>query len=200
MALNVGQDFKKRWLDAPEAVRVTLLDELTRISDLLNPETNIQQWLDHDQRAMQIAQLNIEKAYADLKAELIEAARVRKQLALEKSLASKRAAQQAYAEQLQQDEIQQFQQQTQSLHALGQNLVLETAEYSDRYQSNPILDAPPPATLLSTQPQMTDEVETIRLRLELEAEALIEETLDALRAKLKLAAQEEIQYLLAQKK
>ena len=69
MALNVGQDFKKRWLDAPEAVRVTLLDELTRISDLLKPETDIHQWLDHDQRAMQIAQLNIEKAYADLKAE-----------------------------------------------------------------------------------------------------------------------------------
>ena len=39
MALNVGQDFKKRWLDTPEAVRQTFVDDLNRICDLLSPVT-----------------------------------------------------------------------------------------------------------------------------------------------------------------
>ena len=44
MTLNVGQDFKKRWLGAPEAVREAFLNDLNRISDLLNPDSNIQAW------------------------------------------------------------------------------------------------------------------------------------------------------------
>lgn len=42
MALNVGQDFKKRWLNAPEAVRQTYQEDLARICDLLLPQTSIQ--------------------------------------------------------------------------------------------------------------------------------------------------------------
>ena len=85
MVLNVGQDFKKRWLNTPEAVRQTFIDDLNRICDLLNPVTDVSNWLNNDQRHQQIAQLKIEQAYADVKAQLIEDARVRKQQALEKS-------------------------------------------------------------------------------------------------------------------
>ena len=42
MALNVGQDFKQRWLDVPEAVRQAFSDDLHRVCNVLKPETNIQ--------------------------------------------------------------------------------------------------------------------------------------------------------------
>ncbi len=191
MTLNVGQDFKKRWLNAPEAVRETLLDDLGRICDLLKPATDIQQWLNHDQRAMQVAQLSVEQAYADLKTELIEAARLRKQLALEQALLEKRAAQHAYAEQLQQDERQQFENQTLALHALRQTIDQESIAYSARYQPNPI------ATVTTTMTQSTStEFENIRLRLELEAESLIEQSAQVFKEKLLTAMQEEIQFIM----
>ena len=90
MALNVGQDFKKRWLNTPEAVRQTYQEDLARICDLLLPQTPIQTWVHHDEQAQRHSAQRIEKAYADLKAELIEQARIRKQLALEKALEEKR--------------------------------------------------------------------------------------------------------------
>ena len=81
MTLNVGQDFKKRWLTAPDAVRQAFLDDLHRVTELLKPESQMQAWLDNDQRAQQVAQLKVEQAYADEKARLIEQARIRKQRA-----------------------------------------------------------------------------------------------------------------------
>lgn len=197
MALNVGQNFKKRWLDAPEAVRQSFRDELMRICDLLTPESNVNQWLDHDQRAMQIAQLNVEQAYAQLKAELIEAARLRKQLALEKSLAEKRAQQQAYAEQLLQDEAQQFQAQTQSLSVLRQSIEQDTREYSARYEANP---SPAENNRLNAAAHLdlTADLDSIRLRLELEAESMIDQSVQQFKERLQHAAQEEIEYILKQ--
>ncbi|HFF5282023.1 TPA: hypothetical protein ACGDON_002168, partial [Acinetobacter baumannii] len=100
VALNVGQDFKKRWLNAPEAVRHAYQQDLARICDLLEPQTPIQLWVLNDEKAQLESQQNIEKAYADLKAELIEQARIRRQLALEKALADKRAKEAAYAAEL----------------------------------------------------------------------------------------------------
>ncbi len=64
---------------------------MARICDLLEPQTPIQLWVLNDEKAQLESQQNIEKAYADLKAELIEQARIRRQLALEKALADKRA-------------------------------------------------------------------------------------------------------------
>lgn len=200
MALNVGQNFKKRWLDAPEAVRQSFLDELIRICDLLKPETDVAHWLDHDQRAMQIAQLNTEQAYAERKAELIEAARLRKQRALEKSLAEKRAQQQAYADQLLQDEALQFQAQTQSLSVLRQSIEHDTLAYSARYEANPAsteinnFNAAAGINAVDVGPDL----ESIRLRLELEAESMIEQSVQQFREKLQHAAQEEIEYILRQ--
>lgn len=198
MTLNVGQDFKKRWLSAPDAVRQAFLGDLTRVADLLRPETQLSAWVDHDQRAYQIAQLKVEQAYADEKARLIEEARIRKQLALEKSLAEKRAQQQAYNQQLLQDEQRQFEQQTEALAVLNQTIAAESLAYSERYTQNP----PLPSIDFSehrfsvSDDQILSELESVRLRLELEAETQIEEAVTAFRAQLKAAAEEEIAYIL----
>lgn len=198
MALNVGQNFKQRWLSAPEAVRQAFLDDLNRVSELLQPESNIQQWLENDQRAMQIAQLKVEEAYAEEKARLIEAARVRKQLALEKSLAEKRHLEQVKTQQLLQDEVQQYQHQTEKLQHLRQDIDAEIAEYSQRYSKNPDQPAVDYSRghFLVTDTEIHTELDSIRLRLELEAETQIEEAVTAFRNKLIQSAKEEIDYIL----
>lgn len=199
MTLNVGQDFKKRWLDTPEAVRQTFVDDLNRICDLLSPKTDVQHWLSNDQREMQVAQLKVEQAYADLKAQLIEEARVRKQLALEKALAEKRAQQDAYNLELQKDETQQYEQQTLNLQNLRQQIDLEISIYSEKYTKNPDTPAIDYANgqFVVADAQITSELESVRLRLELEAETLIAQAVDAFRSKLQTAAKDEIEYILA---
>ena len=199
MVLNVGQDFKKRWLNTPEAVRQTFIDDLNRICDLLNPVTDVSNWLNNDQRHQQIAQLKIEQAYADVKAQLIEDARIRKQQALEKSLAEKRAKQHAYNLKLQQDEIQQFENQRLALQDLRQNIDLEITEYSEKYNKNPETTATDYANgqFRLADTQITSELESLRLRLELEAETQIEQTVALFRDKLQIAAKEEIEYIIA---
>lgn len=198
MALNVGQDFKKRWLDTPEVVRQTYLDDLNRVCDLLNPESNIQSWVDNDKRAMQVAQLKVEQAYAELKAQLIEAARIRKQVALEKSLAEKRAQQEQYNQQLIQDELQQVQQHIQTLHSIKTQIEIETEHYTERYTENPKTPAIDYANnhFKVADHQIMSELESVRLRLELEAETFIEQAVSDFRAKLKAASDEEIAYIL----
>lgn len=199
MTLNVGQDFKKRWLDTPEAVRQTFVDDLNRICDLLSPITDIPNWLDNDQRQMQVAQLKVEQAYADLKAQLIEEARLRKQLALEKSLAEKRAQQQAYNSALIKDELLQFEQQKHALQGLRQHIDTEILQYSEKYTKNPDTPAIDYANgqFRVNDTQIISELESVRLRLELEAETQIEQAVEAFRAKLQTAAKEEIEYILA---
>lgn len=198
MALNLGQDFKKRWLDTPETVRQTYLDDLNRICDLLTPESNIQTWIDNDKRAMQVAQLKVEQTYADLKAQLIEEARIRKQLALEQSLAEKRALQQKYNQQLLDDEVRQFQQQTVSLAALREDIQTETSAYTAHYTENPKTPATDYANnhFQIADHQIMSELDSVRLRLELEAETFIEQAVQNFRAKLKTASDEEIAYIL----
>ena len=68
MALNVGRDFKQRWLNVPEAVRQTFIDDLGRICDVLQPDSNVQQWLEHDQKRQALSFERIETAYAERKA------------------------------------------------------------------------------------------------------------------------------------
>ena len=197
MALNVGQDFKKRWLDAPVAVRQSFLDDLNRICALFEPQTQVEKWLENDQRAVQVAQLQVEQAYADLKAQLIEEARLRKQLALEQSLADKRAQQEDYNQQLLDDEKKQFAIQTLSLNALRQEVDYNIAAYAAKYQKNPEhnLDFSQRHFNMSDD-QIKSELESVRLRLELEAETFIEQAVQDFRQKLKAASQEEIAYIL----
>ncbi|ENW96913.1 hypothetical protein [Acinetobacter sp. NIPH 298] len=199
MALNVGQDFKKRWLNTPETVRQTYQEDLARICDLLLPQTLIQTWTQHEEHAAQRSQQRIEKAYADLKAELIEQARIRRQQALEKALAEKRAAEAAYAAQLQADEAQQFAQQTENLVALRSHIDQEIAQQTERYQSNseqPNIDYASGQQLVIEDHQILSELESVRVRLELEAESLIEQAVTVFRAKLHSLAQDEIEYIL----
>ncbi|UUS65394.1 MULTISPECIES: hypothetical protein [unclassified Acinetobacter] len=197
MALNVGPDFKQRWLKVPEAIRQTFIDDLGRVCDVLNPSTDIQQWLVNDQQQQQVSFDKIESAYADLKAQLIEDARIRKQLALEKALEEKREAEQAYAEQLKRDEELRFAVQTQALTMMQHNLNREVQHYAARYHKNPETGLAGLSQSLSvSEGQMLSELESVRVRLELEAETQIEMAVSDFRAKLKAAAQEEIDYIL----
>lgn len=199
MALNVGQDFKKRWLNTPEAVRQTYQEDLARICDLLLPQTLIQTWVHHDEQAQRNSAQRIEKAYADLKAELIEQARIRKQLALEKALEEKRAAEAAYAAQLQADEEHQFEQQTEHLAALRHHIDQEIADQTERYQVNPeqpSIDYAQAQHMVIKDEQIQSELESVRVRLELEAESMIEQAVTVFRAKLHAIAQDEIEYIL----
>ena len=203
MALNVGQDFKKRWLNTPETVRQTYQEDLARICDLLLPQTQIQTWIQLEEKAQLRSQQRIDQAYADLKAELIEQARIRKQQALEKALAEKRAAEAAYAAQLQADEEQQFEQQTESLIVLRRHLDQEIAQQTARYQVNPeqpSVDYAQGQRVVIEDQQILSELESVRVRLELEAESLIEQAVTVFRAKLHAIAQDEIEYILKNSK
>ena len=115
MALNVGPDFKQRWLTAPEAVRQTFIDDLHRISEVLQPDSDLKRWVEYDQQQQQQSFQKIDQAYAELKIQLIEEARIRRQQMLEQRLAQHRADQAAYAQALYQDELQQFAAQTETL-------------------------------------------------------------------------------------
>ncbi|CAM4175509.1 cell division protein BlhA [Acinetobacter pragensis] len=197
MALNVGPDFKQRWLNVPEAVRQTFIDDLGRICDVLQPENNIEQWLEKDQKQQALSFERIDAAYAERKAQLIEEARIRKQQALEQALAKKRAAQQAYAEQLKQDELRQFAEQAQTLALIRHSIDRDTLTYTSRYHKNPESTPFNFAKGLSVpEHEMLSELESVRIRLELEAETQIEQAVSAFRAKLQAAAQEEIEYVL----
>lgn len=211
MTLNVGQGFKQRWLDAPEALRLGMLDELYRVCDLLSSDVSLEQWQDHDQRAMQIAQLNVEQAYATQKAELIEAARLRKQHKLEQSLTDRRQQQQAYILQLQQDELNRQNQQNQELRLIAVQVAQESRLYSARYSANPTqthanthidVNTQAQATTasldLNSQQRLMAEIENIRIRLELEAEMLIEQTLRNFKNQLNAAVQDEVELIRAQ--
>lgn len=192
MALNVGPDFKQRWLAAPEAVRQAFIDDLSRICDVLEPNVPLESWLIQNEAAQQKSLFNIEQAYSARKAELIEAARIRKQLALERALEKKRAEQQAYAEQLKQDEEQRLHEQNQALSKIRSHLAIETEVHLERYGKNPH----PTAWAHLIDQDIQSDLENLRLRLELEAETQIELHLKNLRQQLRQAAKEEIAYLL----
>lgn len=202
MALNVGQDFKQRWLDVPDAVRQAFMDDLHRVCNVLKPETNIQKWLEKDHEAQKQSFEKIERAYVERKAQLIEEARMRKQRALEQSLENKRAEQVAYAQALKLDEERQFAEQTQTLAFIRQTLDHETQVYTARYHKNPEGSALNFAKGIRSIPdtKILSELESVRLRLELEAETLIDQAVTVFRAKLHQASQEEIDYILKNSK
>ena len=167
------------------------------------PQTLIQTWIQLEEKAQLRSQQRIDQAYADLKAELIEQARIRKQQALEKALAEKRAAEAAYAAQLQADEEQQFEQQTESLIVLRRHLDQEIAQQTARYQVNPeqpSVDYAQAQRVVIEDQQILSELESVRVRLELEAESLIEQAVTVFRAKLHAIAQDEIEYILKNSK
>lgn len=200
MALDVGADFEKRWLNAPQAVRQTYIDDLSRICELFATDVRLENWLSYNKQAQRQSYERIENAYAELKAELVEQARIRRQHALEQSLAKKRAQQQAYLDDLQLDERLQYQQQTQQLQALQQQLSQESHHYTERYTPTPKLRFEPNANTVIS-PEIQQALDNLKIRLELEAEGLIEQiqkSIQDLNQKIQQAADEEIRYILKQ--
>lgn len=200
MALDVGADFEKRWLNAPQAVRQTYIDDLSRICELFATDVRLENWLSYNKQAQRQSYEKIENAYAELKAELVEQARIRRQHALEQSLAKKRAQQQAYLDDLQLDERLQYQQQTQQLQALQQQLSQESHHYTERYTPTPKLRFEPNANTVIS-PEIQQALDNLKIRLELEAEGLIEQiqkSIQDLNQKIQQAADEEIRYILEQ--
>ncbi|WP_168389912.1 cell division protein BlhA [Acinetobacter indicus] len=197
MALNVGPDFKQRWLTAPEAVRQTFIDDLHRISEVLQPDSDLKRWVEYDQQQQQQSFQKIDQAYAELKIQLIEEARIRRQQMLEQRLAQQRADQAAYAQALYQDELQQFAAQTETLASLRTQLDQEILDYTARYQKNPENGSFNFAKgMRIADEQILSELDSVRVRLELEAETRIEEAVQQFRSQLQAAAQEEIEYIL----
>ena len=197
MALNVGPDFKQRWLTAPEAVRQTFIDDLHRISEVLQPDSDLKRWVEYDQQQQQQSFQKIDQAYAELKIQLIEEARIRRQQMLEQRLAQQRADQAAYAQALYQDELQQFAAQTETLASLRTQLDQEILDYTARYQKNPENGSCNFAKgVRIADEQILSELDSVRVRLELEAETRIEEAVQQFRSQLQAAAQEEIEYIL----
>jgi len=200
VALDVGADFEKRWLNAPQAVRQTYIDDLSRICELFATDVRLENWLSYNKQAQRQSYERIENAYAELKAELVEQARIRRQHALEQSLAKKRAQQQAYLDDLQLDERLQYQQQTQQLQALQQQLSQESHHYTERYTPTPKLRFEPNANTVIS-PEIQQALDNLKIRLELEAEGLIEQiqkSIQDLNQKIQQAADEEIRYILKQ--
>ncbi|MFT4019988.1 MAG: hypothetical protein QM666_00550 [Acinetobacter sp.] len=207
MALNVGADFRKRWLNAPQAVRQTYIDDLTRVCHLLKTETRLDDWQTHNKQAQLQSYATIEQTYQDLKAQLIEDARIRKQQALEQSLETKRLKQQQYAQDLQVDELQQWAEQNDALKQLQQQVVAESEQYSERYSKNPtavritsaVAVKVPAENHAALPAELHEALENLKIRLELEAESLIEQIDHAVKAfnqKLQQSAEEEIAYLM----
>ncbi len=193
MTLNVGQDFKQRWLATPLAVRQVYLDDLARICDLLQPEMDSHKWLEQDQRAIVESESRIKQGYLDYQAELLAAKRLRERLALEAKLAAKRAEEAAKIAAFEAEQQRKQQAQNQLLAVLRQQQAQALTTYIARYQKNPEQNYPhfnkafkvPDTSMLS-------ELESVRLRLELEAESVIEAKVAELRRMLQAAAKEEI--------
>ncbi|WP_298142217.1 hypothetical protein [uncultured Acinetobacter sp.] len=197
MRLNVSQDFKQRWLATPTAVRQVYLDDLARICDLLQPEVDSHTWLKQEQHHVAQSKQRIKQAYLDYQAELIAAKRLKQRLVLEQQLAEKRALQAKQAAELEQQQHIAQQKQLQVLQVIRQQQTQAVDTYVARYQKNPehSYSAFNKAVHLPDT-SMLSELESVRLRLELEAEAVIEAKVNELRRLLKSAAKEEINLVL----
>ena len=197
MRLSVRQNFKQRWLATPTAVRQVYFDDLARICDLLQPEVDSQTWLEQDQHYAAESKQRIQQAYVDYQAELIAAKRLKQRLILEQQLAEKRAVQAKQAAELEQQQLLAQQEQLQVLQVLRQQQTQALNTYVARYQENPkhIYTAFNKAVHLPDT-SMLSELESVRLRLELEAEAAIEAKVNELRRLLQAAAKEEINLVL----
>lgn len=206
MALNVGADFKTRWLKTPVDVRQTYIDELNHVCDLLSFDTDFPTWQKNDQELQVQSQARIENAYAAYKAELIEAARIREQHALEQSLHMQRQSQQAYIDALIEHETAKHKAQQQAGYDLQAALHHEYSQQAARYQKVSL--AMPASTTKNNknkvlQPEIQQVIENIQIRLELEAEGLmqqIQQAVSQLNHQLQDAAEEELDIALNQNK
>ncbi|KAA8733154.1 hypothetical protein F4V57_07955 [Acinetobacter qingfengensis] len=232
MALNIGDNFKQRWLATPEAIRHSYCDELRHICALLEPETQLQKW-QYQEAVLQQRQRQItEQAYQQLKkqilaeqARLAEERKRQRQAELEQILAEKRAEQQAELLKLEQQEQLKLKEQDAYLKQLAQELQQQSLainqqpiakfdvnqvkqfnvvseQSTGKYLATTIHDCNNSqiATAIAAtdlSPSTSSLNDDLKIRLELEAEYYIEQTLLHLREKLQAAAREEIEIILA---
>lgn len=189
MALNVGDHFKQRWLEAPQAVRHVYLDELQSVSELLTHDTELSVWQQQQAQLLAQREEQIKRAYDERKAEILaekariaEQRRQQRQAALEQRLAQKRTEQQEIEAALMQDETIQRQRQTLLLQDYAIWLSEQAAPHAVKFDT----------TKFGQPSSIHDD---LRIRLELEADYYIEQQLNQLRAQLKAAAREEIEVI-----
>ncbi|MCF8999444.1 hypothetical protein [Acinetobacter nectaris] len=198
MALDIGEDFKTRWLNTPQAARQTYIDDLSRICELLTPESDIDEWKASDALAQTTSEQKIQHAYEVLKAQMIEDARCREQKRLENKIYQQRQAEDEYLKNLQLDDRLQQQSQVEQLKSFQSQLMQETKTYSNRYQKTSLAANSPKATdkpLQLNHVQLQQIIENIQVRLELEAESLIEQiqkSVEGFNQNLQQAAEEEV--------
>ena len=63
MALELGRDFSKRWLTAPDVVRQHVFTELTAICQLLQPATDFATWQLEQDKLPSLAQVMAQAMY-----------------------------------------------------------------------------------------------------------------------------------------
>lgn len=198
MALNVGENFKQRWLNTPEAVRQTFCDELQHISVLLEPDTVFTTWQQHDTLLQHQNRKQIKHAYEELKQQIIaeqhrlaEERKQQRQKQLEERIEQDRTRERERIERLRWEEIQRENYELQQLEKIAEQLQTELKQQT--VGSIAIFD-----TRFAKQfNQQRLNLDDIQLRLEIESDAMIEQLLAGLRIQLKSAAQEEIQLLIS---
>lgn len=187
---NFDEDFIQRWLNTPAIVRQVLKNDLMRLEQLLDAETDFEKWKTQELKAKLQSNQMIEQTYLDLKQNLKLNQKNLLQLVLEKKLAQKRADEQAYQQKLQQEELQHNLQQIQTLQHIGTQVQQESQDYANRYHQN--------TPIFNFDVNESETAESLRLRLELESDELIKQAVQKYRQQLQTIAQEEIEFLIQQ--
>ena len=199
MALNVGDHFKQRWLNTPEAVRQTIRDDLLHITTLLEPETVVSQWQQQDVLLQHQHRKQTKVAYDQLKREILaehariaEEAKRQRQAELEARIEQQRELEASRLAQLKIDEEQKKLREIAQLKHIAVQLQHE-------------LNMPSATEIVRFNTQLAKQyhqselsLDEIQVRLELESESMIEQLLNKVRIQLKQAAQEEIQLMINQ--
>lgn len=198
MALNVGENFKQRWLNTPDAVRQTFCDELIHISGLLDAETSVAAWQQQDILLQHQHRKQIKHAYEELKqhilaekARLLEEQKRQHQAALEAKIEHARQLERERIERLRWEEHQQQVHELEQLEEIAAQLKAELQQQSTAEIAR--FDARFAKQFNQTRLNLED----IQLRLEIESDGMIDRLLADFRIQLKHAAQEEIQLLIA---
>lgn len=187
---NFDEDFIQRWLNTPTLVRQVLKNDLMRLEQLLDKDTDFEQWKTQELKAKVQSNQMIEQTYLDVKQNLKLNQKNLLQLVLEKKLAQKRADEQAYQQKLQHEELQQNIQQIQTLQHIGSQVQQESQNYANRYQQN--------TPLFNFDVNDSETAKNLRLRLELESDELIRKAVQHYRQQLQAIATEEIEFILKQ--
>lgn len=188
---NFDKDFNRRWAETPAMVRQVLQNDLARLEQLLDPDTDFEKWKTQELKSRLQSNQMIEQTYLDIKQNLKLTKQNLLQMVLEKKLAQKRADEIAHQQKLQQEEIQQNLKQIQTLQHIGTQVQQESQNYAERYGKTM-----PSAVPLNPTDQ--NYIENLRLHLEFETETFIQQAVQDYRQSLRQIAQEEIELLLLQ--